>query len=435
MIRFELEGGVVVLVEESHVVPLVSMSVATRTGAVFDPEGMEGATRMAVRMLRRGCQGMGATEIEMAIDSMGAELGADVLWSQTSLHGQCIGRSAKEFAELFGKLLGQPTFPDDEIARLVRETQAEIINGRDDDRGLCERNYRRAFYDGHPYGRTIRGTRASIERAGTRDVLRKAYQTHFVRSNLVVALAGDVTEEQARALAETIVRDIPHGSAPSDAVSEPVQPPGRRLLFVDKPDRTQTQILIGTLGTLPTDEDHVALAVANAVFGGTFTARLMKEVRSKRGWSYGASSRLAIDRRRQPMTMWTFPAQTDAAACIALEIELLEKLVADGITERELKFIQKYLRRSWAFEIDTAQKRVGHVLEEDVLPLPSGYYAQWVERVESVTVDQCNAALANRVKPENLLVTVVGTASTSMDAIATAIPNLASQDTVPFDRD
>src|SRR5581483_5901378 len=105
MIRFELEGGVVVLVEESHVVPLVSMSVATRTGAVFDPEGMEGASRMAVRMLQRGCQGMGATEIEMAIDSMGAELGADVLWSQTSLHGQCIGRSAREFATLFGKLL------------------------------------------------------------------------------------------------------------------------------------------------------------------------------------------------------------------------------------------------------------------------------------------------------------------------------------------
>src|SRR5581483_9797823 len=113
------------------------------------------------------------------------------------------------------------------------------------------------FYDAHPYGRTIRGTRASVERAGTRDVLRNAYQTHFVRVNLVVALAGDVTEEQARALAEMIVRDVPNGTAPSDTVPEPAQPPGRRLLFVDKPDRTQTQILIGTLGTHPEDDDHV----------------------------------------------------------------------------------------------------------------------------------------------------------------------------------
>ncbi len=179
----------------------------------------------------------------------------------------------------------------------------------------------------------------------------------------------------------------------------------------------------------------MALAVANAIFGGTFTARLMREVRSKRGWSYGASSRLSIDRRRQPMTMWTFPSQTDAAACVALEIELLEKLVADGVTEKELKFIQKYLGRSWAFEIDTAQKRVGHALEEVVMPLPAGYYETWVERVESVTIDQCNAALEARIHPENLLVTVVGTASASADAIATAIPNLAHKDVVPFDRD
>jgi zinc protease len=433
--RFDLEGGVVLLVEESHSVPLVSMSVATRSGALLDPEGMEGATRMAVRMLRRGCQGMSATEIETAIDSMGAELGADVLWSQTSVHGQCIGRSARQFAELFGRLVGQPTFPDDEIARLVRETQAEIINGRDDDRGLCERNYRRSFYEGHPYGRTVRGTRASVERAGSKDVLRRSYETHFARKNVVVALAGDVTEEQARALAETLIAGLPNGSAPPDEVPDFEQKPGRRLVFVDKPDRTQTQILIGTLGTMATDDDHVALAVANAVFGGTFTARLMKEVRSKRGWSYGASSRLSIDRRRQPMTMWTFPAQTDAAACVALEIELLETLVSGGITERELKFIQKYLGRSWAFEIDTAQKRVGHAMEEDLLPLPSGYYGSWVERVEGVTLDQCNTALKTRIRPENLLVTVVGTASTSADAIATAIPKLEHKDIVPFDQD
>src|SRR5207248_4543698 len=110
--------------------------------------------------------------------------GADVMWSQSSVHGQCIGRSAREFAELFGRLLGQPTFPEDEIARLVRETQAEIINGRDDDRGLCERNHRRAFFAGHPYGRSIRGSRASVERAGTRDVLRQAYEMHFARKNV-----------------------------------------------------------------------------------------------------------------------------------------------------------------------------------------------------------------------------------------------------------
>jgi zinc protease len=433
--HFELAGGTRVWLEESHALPLVSISVSTRTGAILDPEGMEGTTRLALRMLRRGCRGMGATEIETAIDTMGAELGGDVNWSQTGLHGQCIGRSVRPFVDLVGRLLGEPTFADDEIARLVRETQAEIVNARDDDRGLCERNHRKAFYEGHPYGRTVRGTRASVERAGTRESLRRCYETHFTRKNTVLAFSGDVTEEQARGFAETIASGLPTGESPPDVTPEPSERAGRRLVFVDKPDRTQTQILIGTMGTHASDDDHVPLAVANAVFGGTFTARLMREVRSKRGWSYGASSRLGSDRRRQPMVLWTFPAQTDAAACIALEIELLEALVSSGITAKELSFIQKYLGRSWAFEIDTASKRVGHALEEDLQPLPEGYYAKWVERVEAVTLEQCNAALKARIHPENLLVAVVGTASTSLDAIAKAIPNLASQDIVPFDQD
>ena len=85
---------------------------------------------------------------------------------------------------------------------------------------------------------------------------------------------------------------------------------GRRLLVVDKPERTQTQILVGTMGTSAHDDDHVPMVVGNAVFGGTFTSRLMKEIRSKRGWSYGASARTGIDRRRQSWVLWTFPAAT-----------------------------------------------------------------------------------------------------------------------------
>lgn len=435
MIRFELPGGTVVLVEPSHGVPLVSFMVATRSGSVFDPQGMEGASRLCVRMLRRGCQGLSSTDIETAIDTMGAELGTEVSWSHADLQGQCIAQSAEAFADLLGKMLGTPTFPEDELLRLVRETQAEIVHGRDDDRGLCERAYRSAIFPGHPYGRTIRGTRASVENAGTIATVRRMYETHFTRGNLIIALAGDVTEEKARKLAEAIVAGVPDGPARPDAAPEPVMPAGRRLVFVDKPERTQTQILIGTAGTDAHDPDHVPLSVANAIFGGTFTARLMREVRSKRGWSYGASSRLGIDRKRQPLTLWTFPAQADAPACIALEIELLCALVRDGITPRELKFIQRYLGRSWAFEIDTAAKRVHQALEVELFDLPRDYHARWVERVQAATVESCNAALRTRIDPSKLLVTVVGTAKDALDAVADSIPDLAARDVIPFDRD
>jgi zinc protease len=291
------------------------------------------------------------------------------------------------------------------------------------------------MYDGHPYGRSVRGTHASIGRAASDAAVRAAFATHFRRANAALAFAGDIAEDEARELGGVLCAALRAGDAVHDPVPEPVGRGGRHLVFVDKPDRTQTQILIGTLASHPHDADHVPLVVANSVFGGTFTARLMREVRSKRGWSYGASSRLGVDRRRQPMTLWTFPAQGDAAPCIALEIGLLEALVKDGITPRELQFAARYMSRSWAFEVDTASKRVHQALDVEVLGLPADYYASHVSRVKAATVDACNAALAAHVRPDDLLVCVVGTHAEIGDKVAKAIPNLASRTVVPFDAD
>ncbi len=164
-------------------------------------------------------------------------------------------------------------------------------------------------------------------------------------------------------------------------------PPGRRLVVVDKPERTQTQMLVATLGTSPHDDDHVPILVANAVFGGTFTSRLMKEIRSKRGWSYGASTRAGVDRRRQSWVMWTFPSAEDAAPCLKLSVELLETWVSGGVTARELAFIQRYLVRSHAFEIDTATKRLHQALDVECISLPPDYFTGWLDRVRAVTAE------------------------------------------------
>ncbi|MFO0570791.1 MAG: insulinase family protein [Polyangiaceae bacterium] len=116
--------------------------------------------------------------------------------------------------------------------------------------------------------------------------------------------------------------------------------------------------MIGGLGTHPHDADHIALHVANTVLGGTFTARLMNEIRSKRKRSYGAYSNLPYDRHRQAFSMW-IPKATDAAECIKVELSLLRAWWEKGITARELAWAKRYLVRSHAFSVDTPLQRVG----------------------------------------------------------------------------
>jgi zinc protease len=143
--------------------------------------------------------------------------------------------------------------------------------------------------------------------------------------------------------------------------------------------------------------------------------------------------RVGFDRQRDAFTMWTAPKATDAAACLALELDLLHAWLETGVTAAELTFVQQYLIRSHAFEIDTARKRVHQRLESELFSLPEGYHEKYLERVAAVTVESANAAVRARISETDLVIGVVGTHAEIGEAIAKAIPNLASVTVAPYD--
>lgn len=423
-----------VFCEPAHDLPLVDLYLIARTGAQHDPAGREGGLNLALRTLRRGTRTRSAREIDALIDRLGAELSTSVDASSAMLHAAVIRRNLPAFLDLFADLVTDATLPDAEIAQVRREVQADIVDSRDDDRSLAGRHFRRALFAGHPYGRPSAGTLGGLDAVGRDDAL-AVFRRTFCRGNVIVAAAGDVSREELSALSARIAPGLDPRDPPEVEVGAPKPVKGRRLLIVDKPDRTQTQIYIGNLGSHPRDRDHFALMVGNTLFGGTFTARLMREVRSKRGLSYGASSRLGRDRAREAWSMWTFPAANDAARCISLQLSLLERLLETGATAREVAFARSYLTRSYAFERDTASKRLWQRLDTELLDLPRSYYDDYVERVNAVTVDEVNAALRRRLSADDLLVTVVATADTLRAPLEAAIPGLRDTRVVPFDRD
>ncbi len=420
-----------VLLETSDALPLVSVSIATPQGAVLDPPGLEGLSRFMARLMRRTAKNRNAQDNEAIIDALGGSLGAEVTYSALTVHGTVIVRSLSRFVDHMLETLSEPSFNAEELELLKRETESELIESLDNDRSLVRRGFRRLLFEGHPYGRSLIGTPKSVPQF-TQERVSDLHRALFT-NDLTFAFAGDIEPEQAREIAERIGASLPQANTVVDPVPEPRAKPGRRLLIIDKPERTQTQILIGGLGSHPHDEDHVALQVANTVFGGTFTARLTQEVRAKRGWSYGAYSSLPYDRQRQGFSMWTFPKADDAAACIKLELDLLKAWREHGITKKELNAAKRYLVRSHAFSIDTPSKRVGLKLDSVIYDLPPGYYEEYTDRIQAVTLEQANQAIQNRISDRDLLVAVLGTESDIGGPVREAIDDLAEAKVVPFD--
>src|SRR5262249_46720090 len=187
-----------------------------------------------------------------------------------------------------------------------RETPQVLDEIRDDDGALATRWFDWQCAPGHAYGRTSLGTDQSIARIH-RDAAIALWRSEVVPDNLVIGVAGDVDEATAGKLAERVPQRLPTAPRPrSPAAQLPgddrVVPDARRLIVVDKPDRTQAQIRIGHPSLRYGDPDTAALAIAEAVFGGMFSSRLMQEIRVKRGWSYGAGC--ALRRPRLPHRFW-----------------------------------------------------------------------------------------------------------------------------------
>lgn len=420
------------LLEEDRSLPLLHATIAFRPGSLDDPVGKEGVVRLLFRLLRRTAGGRSADVSEDWLDRLGAHAASDVSRSVAALQGTTIVRSEEHFLAFLRDVFERPHFAEDEFVRLKAETAAELVEGLDSDRSLVQKFWNQAMFEGHPYARTSSGTLNSLERIELRD-LEETFAQLVVAERVEVAFSGNISRTRVEAFTGALRSGLPSGSPALKDPPEPLAPRGRSLLFVDKPERTQTQILIGGLGTHPHDSDHTALHVANTIFGGTFTARLSQEVRAKRGWSYGAYSQLPIDRVRQSFSLWTFPQASDAAACIELELRLLEEFLEKGATERELRAAKKYLTNSHAFSVDTASKRVSLALDERLYGLPEGYSETYLTRLGALTLEDVNQAIARRLSARDLVVCVVGTAAEIQPAVEKACGALTRSTIVPFD--
>jgi len=422
-----------VFVESNTTLPLVAITLTFRVGSVNDPIGKEGLARFVARMARRGAAGKSATELQRTIDSLGADFSSDVGFSTTTFSIEAIRRNLPAVIELIASMLGSPTFADDEIEQLRGEIKSELIEARDNDRGLAGRALRQRLFNDHPYGRPISGRRSSVD-GFTRQEVVDFYAKHYGQAHAILAISGHITEVDAHAVAAQLLSNLPQGELLPDSVpdAEPA-PPAIQLIVVDKPDRTQTQMYIGTLGTHPRENHFLPLHVSTTVFGGTFTSRLMNEVRSKRGWSYGAYARIGFDRHRDAFTMWTAPAAKDAPDCLRLQLDLLRKWQEKGISQSELAFTKKYLCRSHVFELDTPHKRIVRQMETAIYDLPTDYHATYLPRIKQVSKEAADMAVRERINPNNLVIAVVGTSAEIGKALEDAVGGNVVATTVPWD--
>jgi zinc protease len=247
------------------------------------------------------------------------------------------------------------------------------------------------------------------------------WQREVVADNLVIGLAGDIDEASAARLVTRLTERLPATSQREvaiDLISAPA--PGRRLILVDKPDRTQAQLRIGHLAARYGDPDTVELAVAEAVFGGMFSSRLMQEIRVKRGWSYGAGCALRRSRLPHWFEIWMAASIDVAGPAVALTLDLFADYAAHGPTDDEVDFARSYLVGAMPFHVATARQRMQLAVRDAVFDLPSGYTARLPEALATLAASDVRAACKRQLRPDAAVTVAVTTAEQAGPSLAGA---------------
>jgi len=421
-----------IFVESSDVLPLVDLEIALPLGSLQDPAGQEGLAQLTGHLMRRGPRGLSQERFEDRLASLGARASVEVSMRSTRIRGTVLRRNLEPLLELLADLVWQPALRASDFAKLKRRAQAALIARLDDDQTLGAVCFREALFGEHPYGRTLSGHADSLARIGLQQV-KDFYTRNIARGVFLVGVAGDVAEDEVRAL---IASRFPknrrtkqkHSDVPATRVRR-----GRHVVIVDKPERTQTQLFIGTLGARTRDRNLFPLIVSNTAFGGTFSGPLMQQVRGVRGWSYGAYSRLLHSTQRDAWYMSTAPAAEYSADCAALQLDLLERWVERGTKKNDLSFAQRYLINSHCFDRDTPSKRVESRLDVELLDVPRSYVDKYDQLVARVTRQQANDATQARISPRDLTIVVVATAAEVASSFE-RLPGVRSLEIVPFNR-
>lgn len=407
------------LLVEDHARPISTISLNLAGGQLADPPGKEGLAYLTSIMLTRGTTRRNQAQLSEALDTLGSNLGISVSRQSTSVTGDALTRNLDDFQAFVAEVLCEPSFPEEELAKLKRQTIAELRQVRDNDGALAKKFFVRGFYEDHVYGRPLRGTEASLE-AITRDDIVAFYEAHYTAHGAVNGACGDLDADRFNAYVEAVTGRLPAPAQEPVHVETPMPwPSGYRLRLVDKPDRSQTQVYIGHPTLDANHDDYIALYVAHTIFGGTFTARLSHEIREKRGWSYGAYSYLHGDRHMGTFVLRFYPGHEDTVPALEVADDLYRTYHREGPTAEELESARRYIVNSHPMSVETAEKRLHERLACRILGRDDGWPDTFVPKVAALTLDDLNRAITRHMDPDNVYTTVVCTAEPLLERVAT----------------
>jgi zinc protease len=408
-VRTRLANGATFLVRQARKTPAVAINLSIRAGSAHDPDAAVGATWLLARVIDRGTASKSAAEIGEELDGRGITLTISVTRHLLSLVCTCLSEDFEPVLTLLGDMVMAPSLPVEEIAVRKREVITAIRQDADSPAVRAMETLMVSLYpNGHPYGRLTKGTVEAVEHL-TRDDLSRQHATWFAPAALAGVVVGDVEPERAHDLAERVFGGWRAETSRALRVPPVVTAAARTRTVVPMMNKSQTDIAYGFTAIARSDPRYYAFWLMNNIFGQyALGGRLGDSIRERQGMAYYASSALDANVAEGPLTIraGVSPANVDRA--IASIDEEVRRIVADGVTQKELDDSRRFLISAMPRALETNAGIANFLQTGEFFGLGADYDARLPGYLNAVTLEHVNAAARSVLDADRATIVVAG---------------------------
>jgi zinc protease len=409
-LRIELSNGMVILLQEDHELPVIRGTARIRGGSREELANKVGLVSIYGDVWRTGgTASKTGDELDDYLEARAARIEAGDGVDSTTISWDCLKDNFDEVFPIFVDLLEHPALRADKIPLAKNQLNTGIARRNDDPAGIAGREAAKLGYGADsPYARQAEyATVAAV----TRDDLVAWHQTYVHPNNIILGVVGDF---DAKAM-EARLREA-FGSWPKGPQARPAQvtfaAPKPGFYFVAKDDVDQSNIRMVELGTTRDNPDYYAITVLNEVFGGSFTSRLMRDVRTAKGLAYsvGGGIGTGFDHPGLFQVICGTKSGATAAAVEALEQEI-DGLAANPPTAEELKEAKDHILNSFVFQFDSKEKVLAERMAYEFYGYPADFLERYRAGIDKVTREDVERVARKYVHKDQLAVLVVGKAA------------------------
>ena len=403
VVRDVLDNGLRLITETMPHVRSVTIGVWLMRGSRHENDDCSGIAHFVEHMLFKGTDTRSAEDIAQAIDSIGGQLDAFTAKEYASYYIKVLDEHLPLAVDLLSDIILRPAFPVDEIEREKKVILEEIKMVEDTPDDLVHELFTQHFWEGHPLGRPILGSKETVE-SFTLDTLREYFKGAYVASNMIISAAGNLEHAHVRELVEQAFGALARDGEPFSAEAPRVVP----QVVTRTKDLEQSHLCLGTNSYPQSHRDRYVSYILNTVLGGSMSSRLFQNVREKRGLAYAVFSGLSAYRDAGNITIYAGCANDAVEQVVDLCVEELRGMKRAPVPEQELRRAKDHLKGSLMLSLENTASRMSHLARQEIYFDRHFGLDETLAGVERVTAEDVQRVAADLFANGSLAATLLG---------------------------